>query len=77
MNSKDPGLYLLTYYGRQMKPFFNNIPNFWAKLADRPNKLWDIWGTITTHFGTVISILQCFFFYKKLCFSDLTQISQI
>ena len=27
-------------YGRPMKPFFNNIPNFWANWADWPNKFW-------------------------------------
>ena len=36
---------------------------------DRPNKLWNIWGTITTHFGTVspLSVISnlVFFFYKK------------
>ena len=33
-----------TDYGRQNKPFFNDIPNFWANWADRPNKFWGIWS---------------------------------
>ena len=33
-----------TDYGRQMKPFFNDIPNFWANWADRLNIFWGIWG---------------------------------
>ena len=39
-----------------MKPFCIEIPNFWAQA----DKFWGIWGiflqTISTHFGTVISL---------------------
>ena len=43
-----------TDYGRSMKPFFIEIPNFWAWI----DKSWGIWGIfgrfISTHdFGTV------------------------
>ena len=67
-------------YGRLMKPFFNDIPNFWANWVDRQNKLWGLWGIFD---GTSVPILalrvlclwipsfSCFF-YKKFCFSDLT-----
>ena len=43
-----------TDYGRPMKPFFIEIPNFWA------DNFWAIWGifgqSIGTHFGTVSSL---------------------
>ena len=57
-------------YGRQVKPFFSEISNFWA-WAD---KFWGIWGifsqTISTHFGTLsplsmFSINQPLFLQKK------------
>ena len=41
---------LHTDYGRPMKPFFIEIPNFWA---DRFCGIWGIFGRIIcTHFGT-------------------------
>ena len=43
-----------TDYGRQVKPFFSEISNFWA-WAD---KFWGIWGI----FGRFVST----HFYKKL-----------
>ena len=59
-----------TDYGRPMKPFFIEIPHFWA-WAD---KFWGIWGIferfISTHFGTVsplsmFSINQPIFLQKN------------
>ena len=42
-----------TDYGRQRKPFFIEIQNFWA-WADKFMGIWGILGwTISTHFGTV------------------------
>ena len=45
-----------TDYGRQGKPFFGKISNFWA-WAD---KFWGIWGIfgrfVSTHFGTLSSL---------------------
>ena len=33
-----------------MKPFFKDIPNFWANLVDGPNKFWAILSqTISNH----------------------------
>jgi hypothetical protein len=62
-----------------MKPFFIEIPNFWA-WAD---EFWGIWGiffgqTTSTHFGTVSSS-PCFplfnrCFYKKTVFISTAQI---
>ena len=72
-----------TEYGHPMKPFFNDVPNFWANWADRPNKFWGIFGqTISPHFGTVspmsmISIIQLFFLQKTLGFRPNLNISQI
>ena len=43
-----------TDYRRPSKPFSNDISNFWANWADRPNTFWGIFGqTISTHFNTV------------------------
>ena len=70
-------------YWCPMMPFFNNIPNFWANWADRPNKFWGIFSqTISPHFGTVspmsmISIIQLFFLQKTLGFRPNLNISQI
>ena len=60
-----------------MKPFFIEIPNFWAwaavgqtNWADKFLGIWRIFGqTISTHFGTVnpfsmISIIQPLFLLK-------------
>ena len=62
-----------TNYGCPMRPFFNDIPNFLGRLA---NKFGGIFGwTSSSHLGTVsplsmISIIHNFF-PKILCFSDL------
>ena len=62
-----------TDYGCPMKPFFNDIPYFWAIWTDRPNKFLGICGilgrTISPKFGTVSeSFVHDFrhsvFFYK-------------
>ena len=63
-------LYIRTTYERPMKPIFSDIPNFWANWADRPKDM-HLFGIVSDF--SMISIIQ-FFFYKKLCFSDLTQI---
>ena len=56
-------------YGRTMKPFFKDIPKFWANWADWPNEFCGIW-----HLSRIF-IIQLFFSTKKFaCFSDLTQI---
>ena len=55
-----------TNYGHPMKPFFWDIPTFWANWADRANKFWGIFGrNISPHLSTVspvsmISIIQLF-----------------
>ena len=60
-------LLVLTDYGRQMKPFFIENPNFWA---DKFLGIWGIFGRfISTHFGTVgplsmLSINQPLFLQK-------------
>ena len=54
-----------------MKPFFIEIPNFWA-WAD---KLWGIWGIlgpfISTHLGTVSPLSM--FFIIQLLFQQKTK----
>ena len=47
-------LSLDTDCGRPKKPFFNNIPNFWANWTDRLNKFWGIWGIFGQTIGTHI-----------------------
>ena len=43
-----------TGYGRPMKPFFNDIPIFWA------DKFWDIWGILANylHYFSTVSPLS-------------------
>jgi hypothetical protein len=52
-----------------MKPFFIEIPNFWAWADNLADKFWDICGIlgrfISTHFGTV-SPLSMFFINQPL-----------
>ena len=44
-NDPKKQLNLLTYWKCScMRAFFKNIPKNWPIWADRPNKLWDIWG---------------------------------
>ena len=50
------------HYGHPMKPFFIEI--FWA-WADKFSGIWGIFGQpISTHFGTVLSIIQPLFLQK-------------
>ena len=52
----DNSMLMATDYGHPMKPFFVEIPNFWA-WADELWDIWDIFGWfISTHFGTVIPL---------------------
>ena len=57
----------LTYYGRPMKPFFIEIPNFWqANWADEFLGIWGIFGQFnSTHFDT-LSPLFIFSNYQLL-----------
>ena len=68
-----------TDYGCLMKPFFNDIPIFWA------DKFWDIWGILANylHYFSTVSPLSMgkwiwlFFQQKTLVFRPNTYISQI
>ena len=69
-----------------MKPYSNDIPNFWANWADQPNKFWYNWGifgkTKSPHFSTeflVHYVFQSFncFFTKNFFFRPNPTISQI
>ena len=59
-----------TDYGRPMKPFFIEIPNFCAWADKLGRGIWGIFGrTISTHLGTVspmsmFSIIQPLFLQK-------------
>ena len=58
-------------YGRPMKTFFNNITNFLANWANRPNKFWDYFRpNYQNPFWHCewFSSFSCFFYKKKLLF---------
>ena len=70
-----------TDYGWPMKPFFNDISNFWANWEDRSNKILGKYlGYFRLYYQHPFWYSEYQFssiswvFYKKVCFSDLAQI---